>query len=175
MNWQEQVLADGRKHEGYRQYAYPDVLSKLFKQHPKAPWGFKPARSIVQELGGNLEEGGPWTVGYGYTHGVTPDTEFSKGMAEHKLVEIMSQSAKDAEFLVPNFKEQPDVVKTVLVSMAYNMGRAKLATFRNTLRYFFTKNYVQAAAAMEKSLWYRQVGHRAKELVKRVRTLKIEE
>lgn len=173
MSLQNQYLADARKHEGFREFAYPDPLSELARKYPKAGWGFKPAREILNFLGESETKGSPWTVGYGYTHGVTPDHRFSKEMAEHKLKEVILLSIRDAKALVPNFEDQPDAIKTVLVSMAYNMGRKTLSTFKNTLRYCVEKNYPAMAAGMEKSLWYRQVGSRAKELVERVRTLTI--
>ena len=167
-------LEDGRKHEGYREYAYPDVLSELYKKYSHLPWGFRPGRELLTLTGEPESKGHPWTVGYGYTHGVTPDTRFSREMAEHKLKEVILTSITDAKRLVSNFEDQPDAIKSVLVNMAYNMGYKTLSTFRNTLRYCKEKNYPAMAAGMEKSLWYRQVGKRAKELVKRVRTQTIE-
>jgi GH24 family phage-related lysozyme (muramidase) len=169
----EQYLKDARKHEGFREYAYPDPLSHMGRLHKNLPWGFKPARELLNLIGEPESNGRPWTVGYGYTHGVTPDHRFSREMAEHKLKEVILASIGDAKRLVPNFEEQPDAVKTVLVSLAYNMGLVTLSTFKNTLRYTREKNYVGMAAGLEKSLWYRQVGSRARELVQRVRTLTI--
>lgn len=166
-------LADARKHEGFREWAYPDVLSKLHKNNPKEKWGFRPAREIISEVGGKVADGNPWTVGYGYTHGVTPDHKFTKEMAEHKLREVILASVYDAKRLVPNFDTQSDATKTVLVSMAYNMGYNTLSTFRNTLASIRGKDYEKAARGMEASLWYKQTGSRAKELVERMRTQEI--
>jgi GH24 family phage-related lysozyme (muramidase) len=166
-------LADARKHEGLRLFAYPDPLSELAKKYRHLRWGFQPARELLNLIGEPESKGHPWTIGYGYTHGVTPDHRFTKEMSEHKLKEVILASIRDAKFLVSNFEDQPDAIKTVLVSMAYNMGRKRLGSFRNTLRYCREKNYPAMAAGMEKSLWYRQVGQRARELVQRVRTLTI--
>lgn len=170
-----QYLHDARRHEGFREFAYPDPLSELARKYKHLAWGFKPARELLGLIGQPEEKGRPWTVGYGYTHGVTPDHKFSREMAEHKLKEVIDYAVSDARRLVPNFDTQPDVIKTVLVSMAYNMGYKTLSTFKNTLRAAREGNYAAMADGMEKSLWYRQTGHRARELVKRVRTLKIEE
>lgn len=169
----DQYLEDARRHEGFREYAYPDPLSYLAKKYKHLPWGFKPAREILNFLGVSETKGRPWTVGYGYTHGVTPDHRFTREMAEHKLKEVILTSVSDAKRLVSNFEDQPDAIKTVLVSMAYNMGYTTLSSFRNTLRYCRNKDYPNMARGMEKSLWYSQTGRRAKELVKRVRTLTI--
>lgn len=169
----DQYLEDARKHEGFREYAYPDPLSYLAKKYKHLPWGFKPARELLNLIGEDESKGAPWTVGYGYTHGVTPDHKFTREMAEHKLKEVILASITDAKRLVSNFEDQPDAIKTVLVSMAYNMGYKTLSTFKNTLRYCREKNYSAMAAGMERSLWYSQTGKRAKELVHRVRTLTI--
>lgn len=169
----EQYLEDARRHEGFREYAYPDPLSELARKYKHLKWGFVPARELLNFIGEPETKGRPWTVGYGYTHGVTPDHRFTREMANHKLKEVIRDSIGDARKLVPNFETQPDAIKTVLVSMAYNLGYNNLKTFKNTLRYCVEGNYPAMAAGMERSLWYRQVGVRAKELVKRVRTLTI--
>lgn len=170
----EIYLEDGREDEGYREFAYPDVLTPFYRRWKHLPWGFKSGRELLNLTGEPESKGYPWTVGYGYTHGVTPDSRLSRAEAEHHLKEVILESIRDAEVLVPNFEDQPDAIKTVLVNMAYNMGRKTLSTFKNTLRYCKEKNYPAMAAGMEKSLWYRQVGKRAVKLVKRVRTLTIE-
>lgn len=176
MDWTEYVMKEIRLSEGYRRYAYPDPLSKLAKKYPASTWGWgtKPASLILKGIDGNPEDGKPWTCGYGYTWGVTPDTEMSVGMAEHKLREVITDCLVHLVKLVPNFKEQPDVIKAVLVDMCYNMGPKTLGTFRNTLRNFIIKDYVQAAKGMEASLWAKQVKGRARKLVRMVRTLKFE-
>lgn len=177
MNWIDQVLKQLRKSEGYRRYAYPDPLSKLAKKYPasKYTWGVEPASVVLSKIDGSAHDGTPWTVGYGYTHGVTPDTEFSVGMAEHKLKEVVQDCVVQVAKLVPNFQDQPDVIKAVLVDMCYNMGARTLATFKNTLRNFIIKDYDQAAKGMEASLWARQTKSRAVRLVRMVRTLKFED
>lgn len=177
MNWIDQVLKQLRASEAYRQYAYPDPLSKLAKKYPasKYGWGKSPAALILRGLAANPDDGEPWTVGYGYTHGVRPDTEFTVGMAEHKLKEVVQDCVVQVAKLVPNFQDQPDVIKAVLVDMCYNMGARTLATFKNTLRNFIIKDYDQAAKGMEASLWAKQTKSRAVRLVRMVRTLKFEE
>lgn len=170
----EQYLKDARKHEGFREYAYPDPLSELGRKYKNYGWGYKPAYEILNFIGESETKGRPWTVGYGYTHGINPYHKFTREMAEHKLKEVILDSIGDAKALVPNFETQPDAIKTVLVSMAYNLGYNKLKEFKNTLTYCRLGNYPAMAAGLEHSLWYRQTGLRAKELVKRVRTLTIE-
>lgn len=170
----ELYLKDARKHEGFREYAYPDPISEIGRKYRHLKWGYVSGRALLNFIGEPESKGIPWTVGYGYTHGVTPDHRFTREMAEHKLKEVILDSIGDAKALVPNFETQPDAIKTVLVSMSYNLGYNRFKEFRNTLRYCIEGNYPAMAAGLEHSLWYRQVGARARELVKRVRTLTIE-
>jgi lysozyme len=58
----------------------------------------------------------------------------------------------------------------VLYDMAYNMGVPKLLAFNNTLKAIEEGRYVDAARNMEQSLWYKQVGTRAKTLVRQMET-----
>ena len=173
MNWIDHTLKNLRESENYKRYAYPDPYSKLGEKYPasKYGWGNRPAAEILRGLAANPDDGKPWTVGYGYTWGVQPDTEFTVGMAEHKLKEVVQDCVAQVPKLVPNFKDQPDVIKAVLVDMCYNMGPKTLSKFKNTLRSFINKDYMQAAKGMEASLWYKQTKSRAVKLVRMVRTL----
>jgi GH24 family phage-related lysozyme (muramidase) len=162
-------LGDIREAESYREFAYPDPLSGLARKYRHLPWGFKPARDLLNLIGEDESKGNPWTVGYGHTHGVNPDTRFSKEMAEHKLKEMAWDALITANKLVPNFYEHPEEIRRVLVDMAYNLGYNKLAKFKNTLRACREFRYEDMAKGMENSLWYKQVGTRAKKLVNLVR------
>ena len=177
MDWILKLKHMIKEEEQYRQFAYPDPLSALAKKYPAHTygWGRRSATQILIGIDAKAEDGAPWTVGYGYTHGVLPSTEFSEGMADHKLEEVIQQSVLEVASIVPSFKEQPDAVKAVLVDMCYNMGIKTLRQFKTTLKAFNDKNYEAAATGMEHSLWYKQVGNRAKKLVRMVRTHKFEE
>lgn len=166
-NWLSQSHADLKRHEGFRPYAYPDPLSALGKKHG-SKFGYKPAREVLASLGANESQGGPWTVGYGFTKNVTPDTHMSQEEAdEHLYVEIM-QHAQGLDDLVPDWGNSPLYVQTVLVNLIFNLGKAGLAKFKNTLRLFNEGKYVQASANLKQSLWYNQVGNRAVELTARL-------
>lgn len=169
-----QVKEDLSRHEGFREYAYPDVLSPLFKQHRNQPWGFKPAREILSLIGVDyntaVREGAPWTVGHGFTHGVTPDSVMTLIRSERKLEEHILEADQELNAVLTWYKDAPYVVKVVLVNMKFNLGLKGLLGFNNTLRYMKEKNYKQAAANMRKSKWYRQVTNRAEELARRIET-----
>jgi lysozyme len=122
----------------------------------------------------DVSKGTPWTVGIGNTVGVGPDTRVSKVQARSDLSKHINQNLRELDKLVPTWKTMPFPIQTVLVNLVYNMGVAGLAKFKNTLTYLKAGNYAAAAANLERSLWYKQVGIRAKEIVARVRTNSIE-
>lgn len=164
-----QVKSDLDRQEGFREFAYPDPLSKLNKSQPSKRWGFEPAKNIVKP-GTNLADGNPWTVGYGDTLGVTPETRTDKIKAERRLEQHILESDNRLRRALPWYADATFVTKTILINMEYNMGLTGLLGFRNTLQFIKDKNYTQAAKNMEASLWYRQVKGRAVELVERMKT-----
>ena len=169
-----QCSSDLNRHEGFREFAYPDPLSKLFKQHPRMNWGYRPALEILAELRISLEDakrlGAPWTVGFGFTANVNPATRTDRTTAAR----LLEQKVLDMDLVLsrklPWYADASFVTKTVLINMAFNMGVQGLLGFKNTLRYISEKNYNQAAANMRKSLWAQQVGRRALELSDRMAT-----
>lgn len=169
-----QVKGDLSRQEGFREFAYPDVLSSLYKAHPSHPWGFKPAREILAEIGVSydaaLRDGSPWTVGHGFTQGVNPDSKMERIRSERMLEQHILEADLQLSGVLGWYTEAPFVVKTVLINMKFNLGLKGLLGFKNTLRYMKEKNYTQAAANMRKSLWYRQVTNRAEELARRIET-----
>lgn len=121
-----------------------------------------------------MEDGAPWTYGFGFTHGVTPDSRIERLTAERMLESLILQMNALLGEKLPWYKEASFVSKTVLINMAFNMGVKGLLGFRNTLAFIKGKQYADAARNMTLSLWYTQVGSRAKELVKRMLTQTIE-
>ena len=71
---------------------------------------------------------------------------------------------------LPWIQQKPLVIQGVLVNMAFNMGVAGEETFHHMLADVQAGNYVQAAADMKASLWYMQVGDRAKRLCQQMAT-----
>lgn len=169
-----QMKKDLERHEGYRYYAYPDPLSPLAKKYRGLDWGFKPARELLALIKDMDEtQGRPWTVGFGDTHGVNPDTVAPRQLAERRLEQHIMEKEAALEAALPWYKQASFVTRTVLLNMAFNMGVQGLLGFRNTLKFIQQKDYERAAHNMTLSLWYRQVPIRAKELVERMRTQEI--
>lgn len=172
-----QVKKDLDRHEGFREYAYPDPLSKLGRRYRGKdwPWGFRPARELMALIpGAKDEDGAPWTYGFGFTHCVTADSRIHRVAAERMLEGLILEQNIVLSEKLPWYKDASFVTKTVLINMAFNLGLVGLLKFKNTLGFIKAQNYEQAARNMTLSLWYAQVGDRAKELVQRIKTQTIE-
>lgn len=167
-----QVKKDLDRHEAYREYAYPDPLSKLHKQHPALPWGFKPAREIAPP-GTNFNDGKPWTVGFGNTISTTPDSKVGRITAERQLEAKILEEDRKLTNALPWYKEASFETRTILINMAFQMGLQGLLGFRNTLNFVKQRNYKQAASNMRQSLWAKQTPSRASELARRMETQEI--
>ena len=174
--WMKQVLADLERHEGYREYAYPDPLSEWAKLYPayKYRWGFKPASVIMKELGlseKDVRKGAPWTVGIGFTHGVTHTSRTTRAESYERLRKEVIEHAEGLDDLIPGWREEHDmVVQTVLVNMIFNLGKTKLSAFAPTLALIKKKDYKGAAARIRKTPYFKQVGARSEELMRRLET-----
>lgn len=168
--WLRQSLSDLARHEGFREYAYPDPLSYLGKKYrgSKFKWGFRPARDILRELGEDASRGAPWTVGYGETNGVTPDTRWSEPEARAKLKTSVISHVENLHKLYPNWQNAPLFVSSVLVNMIYNLGYAKFSAFQPTINRIKAGAFAEAGTRLKKTPWYSQVGYRAQELVQRL-------
>lgn len=172
-NWLKQGVADVGRHEGFRQYAYPDPLSVLSKKYPRAKWGFRPAREILKELGEKEVRGQPWTVGFGQTHGVTPDSTRTRAEAETELELSVKSHVRDLHKLYSGWETAPDFVSSVLVDMIYNMGYDRFKQFQPTIDRMKAGKYEEAAARLRRTPWFKQVGDRAKENVERLERQRI--
>lgn len=171
-----QVKKDLDRHEGFREFAYPDPLSVIGRKYRGKDWkwGFVPARELLARIKEHADQGAPWTYGFGFTHCVTPDSRIHRIPAERMLESLILEANMQLGERLPWYKDASFVTKTVLLNMLFNMGMRGLLGFKNTLAFIKAKQYEQAARNMQLSLWYTQVGSRAKELVKRMQTQTIE-
>lgn len=177
--WIKQTMADLERHEGYREYAYPDPLSVIGQKYKSAKhrWGFRPASVIMKELGiTNPAQGAPWTVGFGFTKGVTPTTRTTRAESYARLRDEVIEHVKGLDTLIPGWRTEHEVyVQTVLANLIFNLGTVKLSKFAPTLALFAKKDYKGAAARLKRTAWYGQVGSRAVELTERLTTGKIQD
>lgn len=169
--WMRQTLADLVRHEGFREFAYPDPLSPLFKKYRKERWGFMPAMQILEKLGVSFAEaeksGAPWTIGIGFTKGVSIHSQMKLNVAMHKLEDVVLEHLPVLDRVLPTWQSLPLFAKTVVVNMAFNMG-SRLLQFKGSMGLIAQGKYKHAATSLRKSLWYKQVGGRAAELTARL-------
>lgn len=109
---------------------------------------------------------GKRTIGYGHN---LDDLGADKPIADFMLnrdIEILLHNATINEIITG----LDDVRAEVIINMAFNLGVGGLLNFRRMLAAVAQRNFEKAAAEMKDSLWYKQVGIRAKRLVKEMRT-----
>jgi lysozyme len=79
------------------------------------------------------------------------------------------RSETDAKILFPSFDKLSDERKAVLLNMSFNLGRDRLAGFKNFRAAVEAGAWAQAAAEMENSKWAVQVKDRAQRLASKMR------
>ena len=130
------------------------------------------ARSLVMyheglELFPYKDAVGKTTIGYGRNlsdRGVSPDE------AEYLLENDLRIALIDAQALLgAHWDGLSDNRKAVLVDMALNLGKPRLAAFVEFLEALKAGDYERAADEMMDSLWARQVRRRAVALTKIIR------
>ena len=114
--------------ESFREFAYPDPYSPLGLKYKSKPWGKKPAEEILATLppeDQKLLDGNPWTVGYGFTKGVTSNSRMPLSTAETELkIEIVEYE----QGVLKAMKVKPTQVQfDACVSLAWNIGIAGFA------------------------------------------------
>lgn len=77
----------------------------------------------------------------------------------------MEIAINDAMNFISNFNDQPGIVKSIIIDMAFNLGYTRLSGFNNFRKALLNNDYNEAAKEMIDSKWYSQVGGRSKELV----------
>jgi lysozyme len=98
------------------------------------------------------------------------DVGLSDSEIDILLENDIKRTMESLDAKLPWWKSLDPVRQSVLADMCFNMGINKLLGFVNTLRFVQAGDYIQAARNMEKSLWYKQVGNRAKHLVAMMET-----
>ena len=101
-----------------------------------------------------------WTIGYGINleEGITEEE------AEFLLVSRINRHTEEIKRIFSDFDSYPEKAKNVLINMHFNIGHTKFKQFTKMVEAVKEKNWKMAANEMKKSLWFRQVGNRGKEL-----------
>jgi lysozyme len=107
-------------------------------------------------------QAGVWTVGYGHTKNVQPNSKINKDQAESYLIE----DVKNAEIAVKKYVNVPVTQGQYdsLVSLAYNIGGNNFRK-STTLKEVNNKNYEKAGKGI--LLWNKAKGKISNGLVKR--------
>lgn len=147
----DQLINQIKRHEGYKQHSYRCTAGHL-------------------------------TIGYGYNLDANPlklsSLEIShalkNGMPEHEadrlLTLMVGRCIDQLDTAIPWIVNLGDARESVLINMAYNIGLVGLMKFTKTLALIKSGDYPKAADEMLKSKWAAQVGHRAVELSKQMRS-----
>lgn len=115
-----------RRHEAFREFAYPDPYSPLAvacrKKGIKLRWGFMPAAQLIATLPNDIRDlhGNPWTCGYGETKDVTHETRWTREEALQRLrmrVGEFEAGVLRLCTLEPNLNQL-----MAMTSLAYNIG-----------------------------------------------------
>jgi len=80
------------------------------------------------------------------------------------------KAENDAKILFPSFDKLSDVRKSVLINMAFNLGRSRLEGFKNFKAAVEAGKFHIAAEEMLSSRWAQQVGKRAERLAHQMLT-----
>lgn len=102
------------------------------------------------------------TIGYGRNvdhKGITTQE------AEMLLENDIKDAIQDAKILFQNFESLSEHRKSVLVNMAFNLGRNSFSAFVNFRQAVESEQWALAAQHGLDSRWATQVGNRAKELM----------
>jgi lysozyme len=114
-----------------------------------------------------MDSTGNTTIGYGRNLDANPLTPDE---AELLLENDLNRAWDACMEKIPGFGELDKARKAVLIDMTFNMGIAGLLNFRKMLTALWVRNYRVAAEEMLNSTWAVQVGSRAQELGRIMRT-----
>ena len=106
---------------------------------------------------------GIWTIGYGRN---LQDVGIRQDEARLMLENDLTVAMNDARFLFDDFAALTPNRQRVLVDMAFNLGRTRLAGFKAMWAALERGDFHAAAAEMKDSRWARQVGNRADRLAR---------
>jgi GH24 family phage-related lysozyme (muramidase) len=145
------------KHEGSKTKVYLDT-----EGHPTVGVGFNLDRPGAKA---KIE-----ALGLSFAQVKSGKQELTQEQITKLLEDDLDVAIRDAKSLFPNFGDLSDVRQRVLVDMTFNLGKGKLAGFKNMIAAVKAKDFARAADEMKSSKWYKQVGQRGKTLEAMMRT-----
>jgi GH24 family phage-related lysozyme (muramidase) len=135
--------------EGRRNKTYIDTMG-----HPTVGIGFNldaaGAQAAIDALGLNYDQVRAGTQ-------ILTDAQVNT-LFQHSV----DKAITGARSVVSHFDALPGDKQIVVVDMIFNLGVAGFSAFRNTIQAINKQDWAAAAQQMQESLWYKQVGARAK-------------
>ena len=125
-------------------------------------------------VGFNLRRSGARThiesLGLDYDDVVEGRVDLTEEQIDALLDPDLDSAVVDAQGIFSKFDSLNDTRQIILVDMAFNLGRAGLAGFRNMVAAVEREAFDTAADEMMDSRWYRQVAKRGERNVEAMRT-----
>jgi GH24 family phage-related lysozyme (muramidase) len=87
---------------------------------------------------------------------ITPD------QVDQLLTTTIDNAMTGARKLVPIFDTLPDIPQMIITDLVFNMGQTTFSKFVNTLKFINAQDWANAAANLQQSAWFRQVGRRGR-------------
>jgi len=98
------------------------------------------------------------SLGLDYANVLSGAVTLTEDEIEYILSTSITTALSSVRSLVPNFDYLPDNQQLVLADLAFDIGEARLAEFTYVLSYVRRQLFATAAAALQESKWFRQVG-----------------
>lgn len=87
------------------------------------------------------------------------------------LANDLETTIKSCYRLFPKFDILPEGVQQIIANMMFNLGYGGLSQFKRLIKAVNEKNYKLASESMANSVWFTQVGNRAKRLVNEMKNI----
>lgn len=118
---------------------------------------------------------GLWTVGVGHLigDGKSLPQEYNREFSMNEVDTLFAkdyQEHKAAAQKIPGFDKVGNSAKAALIDLTFNMGPAWYKKWPRFSKALAEGDTQSAAASLEDSKWYTQVGNRAKEIVSLIRS-----
>lgn len=116
-----------------------------------------------------MDSEGFWTIGVGRLIDKRRGGRLRDDEMALMLENDIDDAEADARSVFPTFDALSDCRKAVIVNMAFNLGRERLAGFNGMRKAISTGDFGRAAAEMLDSKWAQQVGARAERLAQNMK------
>ena len=109
---------------------------------------------------------GKITIGVGRN---LTDNGLSDSEIDFMLENDIENCYKQLQQKYPWFLSLPEPQQRVMINLCFNMGLNRLAQFGTFLGFMSRREFAQAAADLETTAWYEQVGERGPRMVERLK------